>query len=1070
MSEPDRLALAERWTHDEARLPFDLQQGPLLRARLLRMSPDRHRLLVTMHHIAADGWSLGVLLREVGALYGAYASQQDSPLPALAVQYADWAAWQRAWLEGGELERQLSFWRSELALVQPLVLPSDRPRPARPTWAGGALTLHLPHALRERLAQLARAEGATLHMVLLAGYAAALARWSGRDDFVVGTPVANRRTSEAEPLIGFFVNTLPVRAKLAGESLTFRALVGRIRTASLGAYAHQDVPFERLVEELQPDRALGHNPIVQTLFALQNAPIGAIALPGLTLEVEEPQTGVTRFDLELFLAETHDGLEGVVHYSAELFDRDTVLRFAENLEALLERAARDPDAALAEVSEIAPPQRQRVLVTWNAPRQIWPDPLLVHALFEREVALHPEAVAARFAGASLSYGELNARANQLARRLRDGGVGAEQLVAVCIERSFDMLVALLGVMKAGAAFVPVDPAYPLERIALILADAGARAIVTQRELVQRLPGHAAQVILMDAAGAVPPADAADLRLPLSPETLVYAVYTSGSTGRPKGVAMTHRAISNLLSWQRRDSARGVPKGEPWGRAPRTLQFASLSFDVSFQEIFSTLTAGGEIVLVTEDERRDTPRLLRLLAACEVERIFVPFVALDQLAESSAAEGVVPAALREVDTAGEQLRITPAIAAFFGRLPACRLVNHYGPSETHLVTTHELVGDPGLWPELPSIGRPIANAPVYLLDPQGRPVPIGTPGEVYVGGAGLARGYHARPALTAAAFVPDPFGAAPGGRLYRTGDLARFRSDGLLEFLGRRDLQVKVRGYRVEPGEVEATLTRHPDVRQAVVMPRDHRGGQRLAAWIVLADHAQTTTAQLREHLKSTLPEYMVPSALMVVESLPLSPNGKVDRAALPAPDWRASEAAVAPRTPEEELVCGIFAEVLEVRARRHVGRLLRAGRALAAGDAGHVARATRVRSRAAPALSVRGPHAGRHRRRGGTRPADRHRGAAAHPSRRLRRAPSAVVCPASDVVSRQVGPRVGGVHPARGGAAGGRTGRTRARARTGPHRATPRGAAHPLRRRAAGPTAGHRCAPRPAAASRGRGC
>jgi amino acid adenylation domain-containing protein/FkbM family methyltransferase len=903
LAEEDRRREAERLTREEARRPFDLARGPLLRTRLFRLTAREHLLLVTLHHIVADGWSMGVLVRELGALYGAYASGHESPLEEPEIQYADWAAWQRAWLEGGEMERQLAFWRAELRNTATLVLSSDRPRPARPTHAGESLPIQMPVGLRDRLARLARQEGATLTMALLAGYAATLGRWSGQKDFAVGMPVANRRAVEAESLIGFFVNTLAVRARLAGRSLTFRRLIGRMRESALGAFANQDVPFERLVEEVQPERSLDHTPLVQTLFALQNAPEGAIELPGLSLEYDEPDTGVTRFDVELFLAETAAGLEGTLNYSTEMFDRATMQRFAEGLMAFLEAGLENPDRLLADLPALPPAQLHRLRVEWNAARQPYADPLAVHVLVERHAALTPEAVAARFADARLTYGELNARANQLARLLRRRGVGSEDLVAVCVERSFDMLVALVAILKAGAAYVPLDPEYPRERIAFILADARAVLTLTQAPLADRLAGAGAEAIRLDEDWQeIAREEEGNLDLEVPPDSLVYSVYTSGSTGRPKGVAMSHRAIANLLSFQRRDS-------EAAG-ALRTLQFASLSFDVSFQEIFSTLTAGGEIVLVGEEERRDPSRLLRRIAEGRVERLFVPFVALNQLAETAQEENLHPPSLREINTAGEQLKITRSIRDFFARLSSCRLVNHYGPSETHLVTTFELEGNPAGWPELPSIGRPIANAPVYLLDADAGLVPAGVPGELCVGGAGLARGYHGRPDLTAERFVPDPFSPEPGARLYRTGDVARFREGGNLEFLGRLDLQVKVRGYRVEPGEIEAALCRHPAVRQAVVTPHDHRGGKRLATYVVPHGGARVTPSELKEHLARALPEFMVPAAIVLLEALPVTPNGKVDRQALPEPEWGAAAGYVAPRSPQEEVVCNVFAEVL----------------------------------------------------------------------------------------------------------------------------------------------------------------
>ncbi|MFN8178108.1 MAG: non-ribosomal peptide synthase/polyketide synthase [bacterium] len=926
LSPSEREAETERLARREARRPFDLGAAPLLRAMLFRHDARRHALLVTTHHICSDGWSLVVMVRELGALYAAFVRGEPSPLEEPPVQYADWAAWQRAWLEGPETERQLAFWREQLAGVETLTLPFDRPRPVRPRYAGEALEVRFDAPLRRRLEALARAEGATLHMVLLAGYAAALSRWSGQRSFAVGTPVANRRATEVEGLIGFFVNTLAMPVRLDGPRVTFRELVAHLRRSALGAHSNQDVPFERVVEELDPARHGGHQPLFQVLFALQNVPVREVALPGLDVAYEEPGTGATRFDLELFLAETErletalpgtsaagepadavpgDGaLDGLINYSTELFDRGTIERFVENLTALLTAAADDPDAALADLPAMAPRWLRRVLHDWNAPREALADAVLVHEPFERMARRRPDAVAARFGDAFLTYGDLDARANRLAQRLARHGVGPEDAVAIVLERSFDLLAAVLAVAKAGAAYVAIDPEYPSARIALLLGDSGARVLLTKSAWAERCAvpegGGCTRVCVDHEPLALPGEDVEAPSPRATSDSPVLLVYTSGSTGRPKGVAMTHRALSNLLAWQRRES----------GKPQRTLQFAALSFDVSFQEIFSTLGAGGELVLVTEEERRDPVALLRILERARVERLFLPFVALHQLAEAARSEGRWPSSLEEVVTAGEQLKITPAIAELFSRLPRCRLVNQYGPAETHVVTSHELEGDPALWPLLPPIGRPVPNAPLYVLDESGRPVPIGTSGELYVGGLAPARGYHRRADLTAERFVPDPFSGARGGRLYRTGDVVRFRGDGRLEFLGRRDLQIKIRGYRVEPGEIEAELGRHPSVRQAVVRAFEASSARRLAAYVVPREGARPTPEELRAHLARSLPDFMIPSAIVAVDSLPLSPHGKVDRAALPEPGWGALAGGSAPRSPSEEIVCGIFAEVL----------------------------------------------------------------------------------------------------------------------------------------------------------------
>jgi amino acid adenylation domain-containing protein/FkbM family methyltransferase len=914
---PDRRKAArDEHAREEVRRPFDLETAPLLRATLYRLDETHHSLLVTTHHICSDGWSLVVLVKELAELYAAHRSGAPAPLPPLPVQYADWSAWQRAWLGGGELDRQLDHWREALRGVPALALPFDRPRPVRPTHAGDSLDVRIPGALRARLESLAREEGATLHMALLAVYGATLARWSGQDRFAVGTPVANRRTAEAEGLIGFFVNTLALPLHVDGDALTFRELLGRVRRTALGAHSHQDVPFERVVEELDPERHRGHHPLFQVLFALQNVPVDRIELPGLQVTYDEPGTGSTRFDVELFLAETErveaalpgasvaeaGDLEGLLNYSTELFDRVTMERFLESLIAGLDAVTARPDVPLRELPALTASQRRRVLHDWNAPRALGEAGALVHDAFERQAADHPDALAARFGEETISYGELDARANRLAQRLRRHGAGAEGAVAVALERSIGLVVALLAVVKSGAAYVPVDPEYPADRIELLLADSRATLLLTSDAVTDRLPQLPGVIRLRPETDAADDADVPEPAPHPSPDAPAFLVYTSGSTGRPKGVAMTHRALGNLLAWQTR--ASGAPL--------RTLQFAALSFDVSFQEIFSTLSVGAEIVLVTEEERRDPAALLRLVDRFDVQRLFLPFVALQQLAETAVEEDRFPAGLREINAAGEQLKVTPALRTFFSRLGACRLVNQYGPAETHVVTAGEVEGDPADWPSLPAIGRPVPGAPVYLLDDRGRPVPIGTPGELYAGGAAPARGYHRRPDLTAERFVPDPFSDVPGARLYRTGDVARFRSDGTLEFLGRRDRQIKVRGYRVEPGEIEAELARHPAVRQAAVRDHDHPGGRRLAAYVTLRAGASAGPDVLRAHLAGRLPEFLVPAAIVPLDALPLSPSGKVDRDALPEPDWAPEADLSTPRAPEEEIVAAIFAEVLDL--------------------------------------------------------------------------------------------------------------------------------------------------------------
>ncbi|HEY0078606.1 MAG TPA: amino acid adenylation domain-containing protein, partial [Pyrinomonadaceae bacterium] len=897
------LALAE------AQTPFDLSRGRLVRARLLRFGAQEHTLLVTMHHIISDGWSMGVLVGEVAALYEAYSTGKESPLEGLPIQYADYAVWQREWLQGSVLDEQLAYWREQLANAPAVLeLPTDRPRPRVQTFRGASLPVSLPKSLTEALKALSRQTGATLYMTLLAAFQTLLGRYTGQTDILTGTPVANRRRAELEGLIGFFVNTLVMRTDLSGNP-SFRELLTRVRQTALGAYAHQDVPFEMLVEELQPERSLSYTPLFQVLFVLQNAPSEALELEGLKASLLDVESGTAKFDLMLSLEETSEGLEGVCEYSTDLFDDRTVSRMLEHLRTLLVGAVESPERRINELPLLTEAER-RALSEWNATASEFPREACIHELVAEQAARTPESTAIVFGEASLSYRELNERANRVAHHLRSLGIGAETVAAVMMERSIEMLVGVLGVLKAGGAYLPLDPEYPQERLAFMLEDARARVLLTEQRLAERLPETSAKVVCLDTDWK-----RIEEESPREPErnaastSLAYVVYTSGSTGRPKAVVMPHRAAVNLVTYQMRSS------GEAAATAARTLQFASLSFDVSFQEIFSTWAAGGALVLLREDERRDGSALLGVLREQRVERLFLPFVALQHLAEVAEAENVWPSSLRQVVTAGEQLKITPHLARLFSRLDRCILDNHYGPTETHLVSMHRLEGDPSDWPKLPPIGRPISNAEVYLLDDALQPVPAGVAGELYVGGAQLARCYLNRPGQTAERFIPNAFSSEPGARLYRTGDLARYRADGVLEYLGRRDLQVKVRGFRVEVGEVEAVLKLHAGVKQAVVAAlEDEEGRKRLVAYLVAARKSSPpTSSDLRSYLRERLPDYMIPSAFVLLDRLPLTPNGKVDRTALPAPRAKsASESYVAPRTAVEELTAGIWSEVLKV--------------------------------------------------------------------------------------------------------------------------------------------------------------
>jgi amino acid adenylation domain-containing protein len=913
-----RAAEARVLAQEESGRPFDLARGPLLRAALLRLAPAEHALLLTLHHIASDGWSMGVLVREITSLYGAVRAGTPSPLPELPIQYADFAVWQRGWLRGEALERQLAYWREQLAGVPAtLDLPTDRPLPPVRTYAGAQLRVDLAAGFAGELARFARRHEATPFMVLLAAFQALLSRITGQEDLAVGSPIANRNRGEIEPLIGFFVNTLVLRGDLSGDP-SFHDLLARVRKTTLGAYAHQDLPFEHLVQELRPERHLAANPLFRVLFAVQNAPIGAVELPGLSLSPLAFEMKMALFDLELSFADFGGGMTADISYSTELFDRPTVRRLAAHLETLLREVMADAGGRISAAPLLSQEERQQIVREWNdteaAMTGAVTGALLAHEIVARQAERTPDAIAVEHEDELLSYRELVAGARRLAGILRAAGVGPDVPVGLWIGRSLALPVSVLAILEAGGACLPLDPTYPAERLALMIGDARPRLVLAGEAALADLPPgllDGVEVAVLDRRGEIvsgsarpePPA-----RAPIEPgpESLAYILYTSGSTGRPKGVALPHRALVNMVAW----ACQARPD-----RGLRVLQFSPLSFDVSFEELFSTWASGGTLVLMPDELRRDPAALLSLLVERRIERLFQPFVALQQLAEVAREQGGAPAALRELITAGEQLRITPAVAGLFQR--GARLFNEYGPTETHVATAFLLQGPPDRWPALPPIGRPIANHRIHLLDRGRQAVPVGVPGELCVGGAGLARGYFGRPDLTADRFLPDPSGMEAGARLYRTGDLARWLPGGDLEYLGRTDFQIKVRGYRVEPGEVEAAVAAHPNVRDAAVVARqDPPGGPRLVAYVVW-DGEGGAEAGLREALKARLPAPMIPAAVVALAALPLTPSGKLDRRALAGPAFapQGAEAAagyVEPATETEREIAAIWSEVLGV--------------------------------------------------------------------------------------------------------------------------------------------------------------
>jgi amino acid adenylation domain-containing protein len=875
---PAREAEARCVAEAEAAWRFDLGAGPLMRVVLVRLAPEEHVLLLNLHHIVTDGWSMQVLVRELTALYEAFAGGRPSPLAEPPIQYADFSAWQAGQLQGERLEQLLAYWRGHLGgAATTLELPTDRPRPAVQSHRGGTHSFFVEGEVADALARLSQGEGATLFMTVLAAFQTLLHRYTGQRDLLVGSPIANRGRAELEGVIGFFVNTLVLRATFE-EGESFRGLLRRTRETTLEAYAHQDLPFERLVEELQPGRDLSRTPLFQVMFVFQNVPGGGEAgLAGARLVAQEVHATTAKFELTLTVMQTGRGLAGSFEYNADLFDRATVERMAGHLRVLLAGAAADPDARVSELPLMTDEERALVLEGRNATRRARDADDCAHHIFERQAALTPDRAALVFDGESLTYAELDARANRLARYLRRLGVGPESRVAISLERSTAMVVAVLGVLKAGAAYVPIDPSYPLERRRVMLGASGAQVLLTGRGLSGELGAEGTRVVCWeDEQEAVERESGAGPAFAVSGDNLAYVIYTSGSTGGPKGVALPHAALANLIEWHR-DTL--LP-------AARTLQFASLSFDASFHEMFAAWATGGTLFLIAELERMDIAALCDFIDRHRIEKVILPVVVLQEMGSQKGEAAGTLTSLREITCTGEQLKLTAAAAGLLKRLGGCSLHNHYGPSESHVVTAYTFEGDAETWPALPPVGKPVYNTRIYILDERMSPVPVGVHGELYIGGECLARGYLNRPATTAEKFVPDPFGRG-GERLYRTGDVARHLADGNIEYLGRRDEQVKIRGFRVEPGEIEAALARHAAVAEAAVcVADDPAGGKRLVAYVVperSGDAPAPAARELRAHLKERLPEYMIPAAFVTLDSLPLTPNGKLDRRALPDP-------------------------------------------------------------------------------------------------------------------------------------------------------------------------------------------
>jgi amino acid adenylation domain-containing protein/non-ribosomal peptide synthase protein (TIGR01720 family) len=895
-----QAAEVQRAIDAEAQRPFDLAAGPLFRASVIRLASDEHILLLAMHHIVSDGWSLGVLMKELVTFYKAH-SDPTAPLPdELKIQYADFARWQREWLTEDVLNEQLVFWKDQLQAVPVLDLPTDRPRPPVQTINGSYRRQILPRALAASISSLSQSAGVTVYMTLLAAFQVLLSRYTNQEDIAVGSPVAGRNRAETEDLIGYFVNTLVMRTDLSGNP-SFRDVLGRVRDVALGAYTHQDVPFERLVDGLKVERDLSRTPLFQVMFILQNAPSEVVELPGLTIRPMEYELGTAKFDLSLLMMDQPEGLLCHLEYNSDLFDAETVERMLKNFQILLEGAINNADTPIAELPILSETERHTILSVWNDTAHVSEVKERIHEMFEQQAHLIPDALAVTSGANTLTYGELNCLANCLAHRLQRFGLQPDSLVAVMLEKSADLVVALLAILKAGAAYVPLDPEYPTDRLAFMIADSDASVLLTEQRMLDRLGATDIEVLCLDRDWAeISRESSSNLKVPVEPHHLAYMIYTSGSTGTPKGVEIEHAGLLNLVEWHRQ--AYKITHQD------RATLIASPSFDASVWELWPYLASGASVHIPDEDTRMSTPKLLEWLTSSGITISFLP----TPLAETMLADELpLQMPLRALLTGGDRLHQVRARPLPF------TLVNHYGPTENTVVATCCEV-DP-LKPNAiaPPIGRPIPNTQVYLLDKFLQPVPIGVAGEIFIGGDSLARGYHKRPELTREKFVRNPFSTKPDSRLYRTSDLARYLPDGQIEYLARTDQQVKIRGFRIELGEIEAALCRHPAIKESVVLAReDAPGDRRLVAYVVPTVGKEAfSTADLRSYLADTLPSHMIPSAFVLLKELPQTANGKVDRSALPAPEQNRAElngSFVPARTVVEETLADIWAKVLKI--------------------------------------------------------------------------------------------------------------------------------------------------------------
>ncbi|MEA5574016.1 amino acid adenylation domain-containing protein [Calothrix sp. UHCC 0171] len=902
---------------------FDLENSSLLQLTVLKLSPSEFVLLFTMHHIISDGWSIGILIEELSIIYQAFYLDKPSPLPELSIQYADFSVWQKQYLSEEKIGTQLNYWKQQLQGCSKLLeLPTDRPRPAVQTFRGDTQIFDLDIQLKEKLVALSQESGTTLFMTLQAAFATLLYRYSGQSDILIGSPIANRDRSELEPLIGFFVNTVVFRNCLENNP-SFTELLTQVREMMLKAYEHQDVPFEQVVEALHLERSLSYSPLFQVMFAMENTAMGELQLPDVTLTPFKQQNTTAKFDLTLSIDETSNGLTADWEYNTDLFDGETITRMADNFQNLLNAITENPQQKLDEIPFLTADEKYQLLVEWNDTQTEYPQDKCIHQLFEEQVEKTPNAVAIVFENQQLTYQELNNRANQLAHHLQTLGVKPEVLVGICLNRSLEMMVGLLAILKAGGAYVPLDPTYPSERLDYMLTDSQLPILLTQNQLLAKLPQHQAQTICLDQDWekfADYPEDNPNSQV--QPDNLAYIIYTSGSTGKPKGTMIIHSGMVNYLSWCTK--AYNVAAGEG------STVNSSIGFDATITSLFSPLLIGRKVVLLPEENEIEELKQA-LCSGTKFSLVKITPAHLEMLSHLLANQEVNIQAQAFI-IGGEAL--SEKVTNFWQKkAPLTKLINEYGPTETVVgCCIYEVKKQSFPGGNIP-IGRPIANTELYILDSQLQPVPIGVVGELYIGGAGVARGYLNRPELTQERFIDNPFNhiierlyitsqsvTSPSIRspkLYKTGDLARYLPDSNIEYLGRIDHQVKIRGFRIELGEIEALIVKHPTVASATVIVReDETGNKNLVAYIVPEKSQTFQNKKLHQLLQEKLPHYMIPSAFVQLENLPLTPNGKVDRKALSAPEKSEiyiSDDFLTPRNEVELQLTNIWEEILNVR-------------------------------------------------------------------------------------------------------------------------------------------------------------